>query len=89
MTEEDGGPFGIGVILASNKPGNYPDKQSFSSDLHIVNEGDRDALCLTWRLVLFAFNLIPLRLHHSLILLRSWFRDSATVTLTPGDGTDR
>ena len=38
-------------------------------------------------MVLLAFNFIPKRSHHSLILPRSQFRDSATVTLTPGDGT--
>ena len=37
-------------------------------------------------LVLLAFNFIPQRSHHSLTLPRSQFRDSATVTLTPGDG---
>ena len=37
-------------------------------------------------LVLLAFNFISKRLHHSLTLPRSWFRDSAAVTLTPGDG---
>ena len=38
-------------------------------------------------LVLLAFNFIPQRSHHSLTLLRSRIRDSATATLTPGDGT--
>ena len=38
-------------------------------------------------LVLLAFNFIPHRLHHSLTLLRSRFNDSATATLTSGDGT--
>ena len=38
-------------------------------------------------LVLLAFNFIPQWSHHSLTLLRSRIRDSATVTLTPGDGT--
>ena len=36
-------------------------------------------------LVLLAFNFIPQRSHHSLTLPRSRIRDSATVTLTPGD----
>ena len=38
-------------------------------------------------LVLLAFNFIPQRSHHSLTLPRSRIRDSATVTLTPVDGT--
>ena len=39
-------------------------------------------------LVLLAFNFIPQRSHHSLTLSTSRIRDSATVTLTPGDGTN-
>ena len=38
-------------------------------------------------LVLLAINFIPQRSHHSLTLPRSRIRDSATLTLTPGDGT--
>ena len=38
-------------------------------------------------LVLLTFNFIPQRSHHSLTLPRSQIRDSATATLTPGDGT--
>ena len=38
-------------------------------------------------LLLAAFNFIPQRSHHSLTLPRSRIRDSATATLTPGDGT--
>ena len=38
-------------------------------------------------LVLLAFNYIPQRSHHSLTLPRSRIRDSATVTMTPGDFT--
>ena len=38
-------------------------------------------------LVLLAFNLIPERSLHSLALPRSRIGDSATATLTPGDGT--
>ena len=38
-------------------------------------------------LVLLAFNFIPRRSHHSLTLSRSRIRDSATVTLSPADGT--
>ena len=38
-------------------------------------------------LVLLAFNFIHQRSHHSLTLPRSLNKDSATVTLIPGDGT--
>ena len=38
-------------------------------------------------LVLLAFNFIPQRSHHAFPLTRSRFRDSATVTRAPGDGT--
>ena len=38
-------------------------------------------------IVLLTFNIIPQRSHHSLSLPRSWYRYSATATLTPGDGT--
>ena len=38
-------------------------------------------------LVLLAFNFNPERSHHSLTLPMSRIRDSATVTLTLGDGT--
>ena len=38
-------------------------------------------------LILLALNFIPLRLHHSLALLRSRFSDSVTATLTSGNGT--
>ena len=40
-------------------------------------------------LVLLAFNFIPKRSRHSLTLSRSRIRDSAAVTLTPGDGTTK
>ena len=38
-------------------------------------------------LVLLAFNFIPQMSHHSLTFTRSLLRDSATLTLTAGDGT--
>ena len=38
-------------------------------------------------LVLLTFNFIPQRSHHSQTLPRSQIRDSASVTLTPGEGT--
>ena len=64
---------------------------SFSTVPPIVNAGDwgcivRD-LGTTIVLVLLAFNFIPQRSHHSLTLMKSRLRHSATVTLTPGDGT--
>ena len=37
--------------------------------------------------VVLALNFIPQRSHRSLTLPRSRIRDSATVTLTPGDDT--
>ena len=40
-------------------------------------------------LVLLAFNFIPQRSHYAFTLTRSRFRDSATVTRTPGDGTTK
>ena len=64
---------------------------SFSTLPPIVNAGDwgyivRDLETIIG-LVLLAFNFIPQRSHHSLTFMRSLLRDSATVTLTPGDGT--
>ena len=57
----------------------------------IVNAGDGGCIVHDLEtiivLVLLAFNFIPQRSHHSLTLTRSRLRDSATVTLTPGDGT--
>ena len=38
-------------------------------------------------LILLSFNFTPQRSHYSLTLTTSRLRDSATVTLTPGDGT--
>ena len=38
-------------------------------------------------LVLLTFNFIPQRSQDALTLMRSQFRDSATVTQIPGDGT--
>ena len=70
----------------------YPDRQdSFSTVPSMVNGGDwgyivRD-LETVIVLVLPAFNFIPQRSHHAFTLTRSWFRDSATVTWVPGDGT--
>ena len=80
------------VILESNATPNITrSSYSFSTVPKIVNEGDcgcivRD-LQTTIVLVLLAFNFIPQRSHQSRTLSRSLIRDSATVTLTPGDGT--
>ena len=64
---------------------------SFSTVSPIVNGGDWGCIVRYLKtivvLVLLAFNFIPQRSHHSLTLPRSRIRDSATVTLTPGDGT--
>ena len=63
---------------------------SFSTVPPIVNGGG-DWGCIMCDLetitVLLAFNFIPQRSHHSLTITRSWLRDSAAVTLMPGDGT--
>ena len=56
---------------------------SFSTLPPIVNGGDLETIIV---LVLLAFNFILQRSHHSIILPRSLFGDSATVTLTTGDG---
>ena len=68
----------------------YQGDQTPSAQFPIVNGGDwgcivRDLETITV-LVLLAFNSILQRLHHSLTLPRSRFRDSAIATLTPGDG---
>ena len=64
---------------------------SFSIVPPIVNACDRgcivrDLVTITV-LVSLALNFYPQRSYHSLTLRRSRIRDSATVTLTPGDGT--
>ena len=64
---------------------------SFSTVQPIVNGGDWGCSAPDIEtivvLVLLAFNFIPQRSHHSLTLPRSRIRDSATVTLTPRNGT--
>ena len=64
---------------------------SFSTVPPIVNEGywgcivrDLETIIV---LVLLAFNFILQRSHHSLTFTRSRLRDSATATLSPGEGT--
>ena len=64
---------------------------SFSTVQPIVNAGDwgcnvRDLETIIV-LVLLTFNFIPQRSHHSLTFTRAQLKDSATVTLTNGDGT--
>ena len=54
-----------------------------------VNAGDRGCIVCDLQTIMvivsLTFNFICERLHHSLILPWSRFRDSATVTLTPGN----
>ena len=74
------------VILSSNVTQKHQGPQSPKEQFHLEIIGAaEDSLCLTWRLciivlVLLSINLIPQRIHHSLTLLRSRFRDSATAT---------
>ena len=80
------------VILESNVTPNITrSSDSFSTVLPIVNVGDwgctvRDLMTIIV-LVILAFNFIDQRSHHSLTFTSSRPRDSATVTLMPGDGT--
>ena len=64
---------------------------SFSTVPPIVNGGGLGCIVRDLEtiivLLLLAFTFIPKRPHHSLILPRSRTGDSATVTLTPEDGT--
>ena len=64
---------------------------SFSTVPPIVKWGDWGCIVRDLKtiivLVLVTFNFIPQRSHHSLTLPRSQIMDSASVTLTPGDGT--
>ena len=64
---------------------------SLSTVPPIVNGGDWGSIVRDQKtiivLVLLVFNFIPQRSHHYLTLPRSQIRDSATVTLTSGDGT--
>ena len=57
----------------------------------MVNDGDWGCIVRDLEtiivLVLLAFNFIPQRAHHAFTLTRSRFRESATVTQAPGDGT--
>ena len=79
------------VIFESNvTPKIRRSSDSFSTVPPIVNEGywgcivrDLETIIV---LVLLAFNFIPQRSNHSLTQPRSRIRDSATATLTPGDG---
>ena len=64
---------------------------SFTTVPSMVNEGGWGCIVRNLEtiivLVLFAFNFIPQRSHQAFTLTRSRFRDSATVTRTPWDGT--
>ena len=64
---------------------------SFSTVQPIVDGGDHGHIVRDLEtvivLVLIAFDFISQRSHHSLTLPKSRIRDSATVTLRPGDGT--
>ena len=78
------------ISLESNVTPNITrSSDSFSTVPPIVNGGDWGCIVGNLEtiiiLVLLAFNFIPQRSHHSLTLPRSRIRDSATVTLTPGD----
>ena len=80
------------VISESNVTPNITrSSDSISTVTPIVNVGDRGCIVRDLEtivvLVVLAFNFIPKRSHHSLTLPRSRIWDSATVTLTPGDGT--
>ena len=79
-------------ILESNVTSNISgSSDSISTVPQIVNGGDRGCILLDLKtiivLVLLAFNFIPYMPHHSRTLPWSRIRDSATITLTPGDGT--
>ena len=75
------------VSLESNVTPNITRSSDYFNTVPpIANPGD--ALCVTIVVfVVLAFNFIPQRSHHSLTLPRSRIRDSATVTLTPWEGT--
>ena len=70
----------------------YQDRQTLSAQYRQwLMGGDRGCIVRDLEtiivLVLLAFNFIPQRSHHAFTLTRSRFRDSATVTRAPGDGT--
>ena len=80
------------ISLESNDTPNITrSSDSFCIVPPIVNGGDWGCIVRDLEtiivLVLLSFNFIPQRSHHSPTLPRSQIRDSATVTLTPGDGT--
>ena len=64
---------------------------SFSTVPSMVNGGDWGCIVRDLEtiivLVFLASNFIPQRSHHAFTLTRTGFRDSATVTQAPGDGT--
>ena len=79
------------VIFESNvTPKITRSSDSFNTVPPIVNGGWLGMHCAwprDYHSLGLAFNFIPQRSHHSLTLPRSQIRDSATATLTPGDGT--
>ena len=86
----------VGWVLKSLMKSNVTPDISMSSDSFskvppIVIGGEWECIVHALEtiivLVLLAFNFIPQMSHHSLTLPRSRFRDSATVTLMPGDDT--
>ena len=80
------------VILELNVTPNISRSSDFFSTVPpIINGGNwwcighhLDSIIVV---ILLAFSFISQRSLNSLTLLRSWFKDSATVTLAPGDGT--
>ena len=80
------------VILESNVTPNITrSSDSFSTVPPVVNGGDWGCIVQDLETIIVAvflrFNFIPQRSHHSLTPPRSRIRDSATATMTPGDGT--
>ena len=63
----------------------------FNTVLPILNEGDWGCIVRDMETILvlvrLSFNFIPQMSHHSQSLPRLRIRDSATATLTAGDGT--
>ena len=80
------------VNFESNKsPINLNESHTETSILLIIRAGWGGCnvldLLKTILWVFFAFNFIPHDVHHSFILVRSLFIDSATDALNSGDGT--
>ena len=88
--ETDRWCFSKAIFESNVTPNITRSSDSFSTVPPIVNGGDRGCIMRNLEtiivLVLLAFNFIPQRSYQSLTLPRSRIRDSATATLTPGDG---